>query len=281
MYSFVLDVFSFIKELNGNFPSYYERHLYGINWINILSSLTSFIIFVFGIIVSIIVQYWGKCNYLRAAIFIFGSTALSVSLHFPNILMAWATDPFYASRIALIYGATFISYFTAFHYAYILSSKVAEMSYGCFVELTHFWSGVVSIVAVFMLISMIAFTFIIFVVSIPVNNSIESSADGIKNVYNGAVVLIGILIAYKIGHFFNPFSVKDALKEALKSVEKPSFYCKNDWQELTEEERMTEVMKALIRCQTSVGHQDINDGKTKVCYSVSCCFELTLLLRYV
>ena len=29
---------------------------------------------------------------------------LSVTAHFPSILMAWETDSFYASRVALFYG---------------------------------------------------------------------------------------------------------------------------------------------------------------------------------
>ena len=52
-----------------------------------------------------------------------GSTILSISTHFPSVLMAWATDPFYASKIALFYIFNIGAYFTSFHYTYIFSSR--------------------------------------------------------------------------------------------------------------------------------------------------------------
>ena len=185
--------------------------------------------------------------------------------------MAWATDPFYASRIALYYGSVFISYFTAFHYAYIFSHKLAELCknstfflaieyiFCCtLVERNRFWSGVV---LAFVLISGLTGTFAIFVVNIPVNNSIESSADGVTTIYNGAVVLIGILLAHKIGgHFLHPFSVEDALKDAMKQMDGLPFDKGGEWQTLPEEERLTEVIKALIHRQTSIGHKDTDHG---------------------
>lgn len=279
VYCFVLDVVSFIKELKGNFPSYYERHLYGINWINILSSIVSLIFLVIGIIISINVLCRSrKSTYFIVGVLIFGSSALSLSFHFPNILMAWATDPFYASRIGLFYGSVFVCYFTAFHYAYRFSFEVAKLNDFCkdmanknnfcsrLVKWTHFCIGMASITVAFALTTGLIVTFVIFVVNIPVNNSIESSTDGVTTIYNGAIVLIGILLAYKIGgHFLNPFSLEDALKEAMKQLEQSPFDTDGQWKKLTEEKRMTEVVKALIHCQVSMGHQDTNHGgETKI-----------------
>ena len=55
----------------------------------------------------------------------------------------------------------------------------------------------------FVLVSGLLATALIFVISIPVNNSIETAADGVSTIFNGAVVLAGGLIAYKIGGIFH------------------------------------------------------------------------------
>lgn len=58
------------------------------------------------------------------SVLIAGSTILSLSSHFPSIMMAWATDPFYASGIALFYTFNIGAYFTFFHYVHIFSSRI-------------------------------------------------------------------------------------------------------------------------------------------------------------
>ena len=93
------------------------------------------------------------------------------------------------------------------------------------------------------------FAITIFVVSIPVHiyNSISEAADGVTSIYNGEVVLIGGIIAYNVGwyYFFGFFSLEEALKAAMEEMETPFNYDANgNWEMLTEEERMTQVMKA-------------------------------------
>ena len=60
----------------------------------------------------------------------------------------------------------------------------------------------------------------VFVVTIPVSNSIETATDGISTIYNGAIVLIGGLLAYRIGwHYIGySFSVSGALEKALEKM---------------------------------------------------------------
>ena len=82
----------------------------------------------------------------------------------------------------------------------------------------------VSVFVAIVLISGLTGTFAIFVINNTVKNLIESSADGVTTIYNGAVVLIGVLLAHKIGgHFVHQFSVGDALKDAMKQMERPPF----------------------------------------------------------
>ena len=203
-------------------------------------------------------------NYQTLFLFEFvivGSAILSFTAHFPSILMAWATDPFYASRIAIFYGFTIGAYFTAFHFTYILccdveSQPLFKVEDGkfilssslskCFCKLNGNADGVecrkniictlddnkktvikstcwldkvfrpvkseiklrtclswaliiVSLCFSFLFVSIIVVVLALFVVTVPVSNSIETASDGVRSIYSGAVILIGGLLAYKIG----------------------------------------------------------------------------------
>ena len=229
-------------------------------------------------------------NYQTLFLFEFvivGSAILSFTAHFPSILMAWATDPFYASRIALFYGFTIGAYFTAFHFTYILccdveSQPLFKVEDGkfilssslskCFCKLNGTADGVecrkkiictlddnkkpviestcwldkvfrpvkseiklrtclswaliiVSLCFSFLFVSIIVVVLALFVVTVPVSNSIETASDGVRSIYSGAVILIGGLLAYKIGgeYIKKPFSISDALKKAMVGTKNDPF----------------------------------------------------------
>ena len=42
----------------------------------------------------------------------------------------------------------------------------------------------------------------IFIVFIPINYSVEESVSGVTTIYKGAVILIGALIAYRVGSYW-------------------------------------------------------------------------------
>ena len=190
-----------------------------------------------------------------SCVLIAGSAILSLTAHFPSILMAWATDPFYASQVALFYGIIIFSYFTTFHYSYTVSSRAFGEKENGEVKFTKKLCVLVPIslfvtfIAVFTVICLIA----VFVVTVPVSNSIETATEGVTSIYNGAIVLIGGLLAYRIGwHYIGQsFSVSDALEKALEKMDYPlpqenKLPDKEKWEELTEEGRLTEVIKAMI-----------------------------------
>ena len=92
----------------------------------------------------------------------------------------------------------------------------------------------------------------ILVVTVPINNSIETVSDGITTIYNEAVLLIGGLLAYKIGWYYlfgNSFSVSDALQKSLTSKSPPFRVNDSKWQKLTEEGCLTEVINSIIRSE--------------------------------
>lgn len=297
-YTIIFDIRSwYIEQKLYDLPTYYDQEKPFVNMMNAFFILY-FIFLSFGIVwflFEIIVRKCRKCqsqissttdgesktvmylnkfrmksahdqlkkNNKRLALvcmLISGSTLLSLSAHFPSILMAWATNPFYASRIALYYIFSIAAYYTTFHYTYIFSSKAFGKIEGRDVIFTKkAWILVpLSLIFSFMLVTGVIVTITIFVISVPVSNSIETTSEGVTSIYNGAVILIGGLLAYKIGWYYlgNSFSVTEALQKALKKVERPPFRVdrENDWENITEEGRLAEVMRAIVK---SEGLRDI------------------------
>ena len=301
---FCLDVTALVKEDHSSLPSYYPKHHpQYIYVITIALWVVIGILFIIGIVFGrIFLCYKNSKNYhelprherskivtLFFVSLIIGSAVLSLSFHFPNILMEWATDAFYASRIGLFYGIMYFCYFCAPHVAYIAVHKIIELwrnnhntistsekddkpkediemgdltnnpkydnpeysptkntsevqkpnpkDYTAFIIFL-----VVAFPVSFGLVTAVIATFSTFVASVNVNNSIETSADGVTTIYNGAVVLIGGLLAFRIGWYYigHPFSVKDALKNAVKEVDLSKM--ESGWKNLTEEERLTKVL---------------------------------------
>ena len=253
IYTFVLDMCSVEREENADLPNYFKEGYYGLYAITISFSIISLSFDFISIIGFIIVRCHNLCfssyfkrkwDYFIPILICIGSTFLSLSFHFQNILIAWFTDPFYAGRIALFYGIVIVCYFTSLKYVHLLPYKILGPFYVLQI-----------LISILLFITIVVCTGIIaavtiFFVEIANNNSAEQSITGITTIYNGAVILIGVLVAYSVGlrYFEHPFSLENALKKAMEEMNAPLNYPNNnrDWKKLTEERRMTEVMKALI-----------------------------------
>ena len=184
-----------------------------------------------------------------------GSSLLSLTFHFPSILLAWASAPFYASRIAFYYAIGLFLYFIAFRCNYRLFESYRFKLF-CTNEKTFSqWSWIVLMASsgvTFFAVSLFISLLCILVVTVPINNSIETVSDGITTIYNEAVLLIGGLLAYKIGWYYlfgNSFSVSDALQKSMISESPPFKVDGNKWEKLTEEGRLTEVINSIIRSE--------------------------------
>ena len=161
IFAFGLDIKSVMDENNANLPLFFHRRSYGFYVITIIFTLLSFAFNVIGIFWFIVVWFHNLilscrqsdcCKYSCCIVFVhntilfcskkldsscckkkwevyipmlfcIASALLTLSFHFQNILIAWSTDPFYASRIALFYGIIAFCYFISFKYAYIFPLK--------------------------------------------------------------------------------------------------------------------------------------------------------------
>ena len=269
IYTFTLDIVSVVVENITNLPKYFESMSYGLYVITIVCTVVSLIFNLIGIIWFLVVMCHNCCRKEKwevyiPMIFCIGSALLSLSFHFQNILIAWSTDPFYASRISLLYGIIIFSYFVFFKYAYIAPIKITRRNEDTN-NPNHWSTRELIILAISLSVTTVVCTSItiivsLFVAHVPTNRSLEQSITGIGTMYNGGVILVGGLIAYSMGmqYFGNGFSLEMALKKAMKGIKNAPFNPDDNgtWQKLTEEGRMTEVMKALINRQACLARQE-------------------------
>ena len=272
IFVFIMDMISTGIEGDGDhLPSYFKRKEC-LFWIFIVSSIISLLFNVIGLILLITFFFYGtkdesaaddegkktaddkgiKKMYLGyiAMTFCCGSTIMFLSFHFQNILIAWCIVPFYAGRIVLHYGVVLFILFLVlkytFKYTFILfqddHKNVSKCNRGLIL-------AVLFVTSVFVMGTIT--TIAIFIVDIPISNSIEDTAIGITTIYNGAVLLIGTLIAYNVGgHYFGgSFSVNTVLNRAMRGIKNNPFDESDDkeWRTESEEMRMCKIVQKLIK----------------------------------
>ena len=249
IYIFVLDMLSVSIENMDTLPRYFrkKKHLY----------LTTLVCSILSLLLDIVGMGLLSVSYLccddRNKYFMsitvgmiccIGSTVMSLSFHFQDILIAWSTAPFYASKIALFYGIVIFVHFMSSKYAYIMSSELAELC--CKKKTLKCAKIVIIIITSIFVIGTIA-TVATFIVHFPTNNFIEESVTALTTIYNGAIILFGGLLAYKLGLFYfsSSFSINGALRKAINQMNNPP---PNPipWNELTDEGKLAKVMKAII-----------------------------------
>ena len=135
-----------------------------------------------------------------------GSTLLQLSFHFQNILISWSTNPFYASRIAIYYGIVIFCYFLGFKFAYSIPISLMRHNFKRNAK-HHINMCEIRVIATSYIITLFVLTVpmatvSIFIVFIPINYSAEESVSGVTTIYKGAVILIGALIAYRVGSYW-------------------------------------------------------------------------------
>jgi hypothetical protein len=257
IFVFIMDMISTAVESNGDLPSYFERKEY---LFSVFISGSAIVLFfnVIGLILLINFFFSDNENFLWctmskmyrgyvAMTVCCGSAILALSFHFQNILIAWSIVPFYAGKIVLHYGVIlficFLSLKFAAKYSFILlQDKDKSISKAKRVLI----SGILIVTSV-IVVGTIA-TVAIFIVYIPISNSIEVTAVGITTVYHGAVLFIGALIAYNIGgHYFGgSFSINTVLRRAMIKTDNNPNGSDEDWTLESEEVRMSKIVNRFI-----------------------------------
>ena len=277
IYTFILDILYVAKDHD---QCSHFNYVTTIGVISLIVSLISFSLLLGGSVLCCFDSVKCKCCSL---VMCFGAIFLQLTLHIPSILLAWSIDPLYASKIVIHYGILIFSNYVSIKYVYIASYKVIPNNNNSNPnpddnsnsnpnpddnsnndsKRTRDWFCII-IILFFTLLFVNALLVILalFFVSVPVDNSIEESADGLTSIYNGVVVLIGGLIAYNIGwnYFFNSFSLQQAMKVAMKEMKKKNVGLNGNWNNLSEEKRMTEVIKTIIPILINLPNGDNPDS---------------------
>lgn len=277
VYIIVMDIMSTFQEIHSFVP-----------WITVAFHFILDFFAIFWMVSSGILIYRfyrskpGKSQSLAEALTLcFSAPFFQFICHIPSILLAWSSDPFYASKIVVYYAIFIFANYVTVKYTYILSLTVLDQldknQHSHFqnaerrcCRVPKFVSGILKQCFLFpkitsMIISFVAVIFVngalvtlaIFFGSIPVytNTSIESSASAIAAILTGGVIIIGLIITYNVvwHYLFKSFSIQAVLKRAMKEMGSPSNVDDDsNWDSLTEEGRMVQVLKALIQRQTAL-----------------------------
>ena len=275
-YITALDIASLIIEKNSDLPKYYDMHDDIFNYTAVFASI-SIMVLIAGFVMPVV--WWLCCSYCckdackkdQKAIYIpyfvipiyliVSSTLLSLTFHFQNVLLAWVTNPLYASRIALFYGIIIFLDFLVFKYVYTIPLAFASLlnlgSKGT--RVVAFLGVICVILSGFVLIGLQAMI-VVLLIYIPINNSLEESANGISVIYNSVFLLFGGIIAYNVGglYFRRIFSIEKAVKKAMKAMINTPFDGNDieraeEWKGYTEQKKLKEIIKALLQRETRKG----------------------------
>ena len=122
-----------------------------------------------------------------------------------------------------------------------------------------FFGVICVILSGFILIGLQA-TIVVLLIYIPINNSLEESANGVSVIYNTVFLLFGGIIAYNVGglYFRRIFSIEKAVKKAMKAMINTPFDGNDieraeEWKGYTEQKKLKEIIKALLQRETCKG----------------------------
>ena len=264
IHNFILDAISFHCPPSLSLPKYYGKH----NCYNAIDIYTT-IFAIVSLLCLLVAPFFVLCSYcystkhnewnsdqrakfhlllLIALVLCIGSTVLSFSFHIPIIIIAWTTNPFYASKIALYYGIIISVYFVTLKNAYFLPAVLFERE-KC---KTKQWicCGSFSMVVAAVVLFSVHIVSVLFFVFIPINHSITESVSGVQALYHSVILLVAGVITYNVVwfYFLKLFSAEKALEKALKEIEKPQWIADNsEWKDLSEEERMKRIIVSLFK----------------------------------
>ena len=85
-----------------------------------------------------------------------------------------------------------------------------------------------------------------FFIYIPINNSIEDTPSQVYAIYQGIVVILTALLAYIVVVKPRSLSITKAVEEALKKIKIKDRKNKDSWNDMSNEERLAEVLTNAV-----------------------------------
>ena len=190
---------------------------------------------------------------------------LCVASHAHFILIAWITNPGYASGIGIFYGiivfVCFLTFKCVYYYVHLLLSSCLQQGpqpqqgklRNC---CAHFCRGDTtnedcpnSLSCAALLLTLVIGLFLIgcfammacFFIYIPINNSIEDTPTQVYAIYQGIVVILTALLAYIVLVKPRSFSITKAVQKTLEDQKN-----KDGRKDISNEERLAEVLTKAV-----------------------------------
>lgn len=183
---------------------------------------------------------------------------LCLANHTHYILIAWITDPIYASRIGMYYSITVFVHFFLLKQTYkgaagcVKSYKTEDTK-----KTAQYCKLLLALgmLLAFLIIAALQILFTLFYIHIPINHSIRDIPNAVYTIIQGVNALLLAFIAYKVT--MDPrsprsFSISDGVKIALKKWKDTEVKLLKEenqeapkWDALGDEDKLAEVLYQL------------------------------------
>ena len=213
-----------------------------------------------------LIPYFGRCchctmsEYTKCQFICLSLAGLApffcIISHAHFIVIAWITDPAYASGIGAFYGFLVVVYFLIFKFVYHQCNHLllSIYCYNTSVETTvrgdfkrlSFAALLIMLAAGLFLTGYFGMISCFFIL-IPITKSIEDTPTQAYAIYQGIIVVLTALLAYVVIVKPGSFSITTAVKTAIKGIkEAEGKKIKDDWMKIGDEERLAGVIAKTV-----------------------------------
>ena len=244
VYVFVLDIVAVAvrNETPEYYSEMYNKPLFDYPGVLLFWDIIALYIFVIALVA--VWHYNENTFLLRILVEVRKVPLLCFASHAHYILIAWITDPFYATSVGIYYGVCYIIHFLLFKQTYK----------GVYNHTTTNWKALGAAVAVLFIALSYQVLITVFVAFLPINNAVENTPSRLFIAIQSAGALVLGFLAYQTIVGKQSLSIIiGAIRNLIKM--RPRFYTGPDtqWNMLENEEKFAEVLQHVFK--TNVGEQ--------------------------
>ena len=174
---------------------------------------------------------------------------LCIASHAHYIVIAWITDPFYATSIGMYYGV-----------CYIIHLLLFKQTYKRVYHYTTKRKAMGAAIAVFLIALVYQLLITVFIAFVPTNNAIENTPSRLFiAIQSVGALLIGYLAYQTIVGKDSLSIITGAIRKVIKM--QPTFYTgSTEWKRLENEEKFAEILQHAFK--TNVGSDGTSSPTT-------------------
>ena len=247
---FVIDIVAVAvrNETPEYYSDMYNKPLFDYPGVLLFWDILAIGIFVISALVSVWHIYRNENAFLLRILF--KVPLLCFASHAHYILIAWITDPFYATSIGIYYGVCYIIHLLLFKRIY---KQVDYLANNCNCKVLCSFGAATGVFIIAFLYQALITVFIVF---LPINNAIEDIPSRLFIAIQSAGALLLGYLAYQA------ILGKESLSVIIGAVRKmikvqPTFYTEStEWKKLENKEKLAKVLQHVFK--TNVGSDGTN-----------------------